>query len=104
MRVAGQVLDDVSRSGERASCIHDPVSAAELAHQSLELDWVEERLESAFQAELMLVEGVAEERQELPSEHAAEDLEGQEEAFAAGNPARLVGADSAGGTTQCKCG
>ncbi len=96
MSVAGQVLDHVPRAGKGATCVHDPVSTAEMAHQSMERGWVEERLECALQAELLFTEGCAEDGEELASKHAAEDLEGWEKAFAARNPARLVGTDATG--------
>ena len=50
MRVAGQVLDDVFRAMEGAPDMHDPVPAAQLADESVELGWVAKLFDGAPKA------------------------------------------------------
>jgi len=91
MGIPAEILQDTHGAIERRFAIHDPLLMIELSPECLEGAGLFEMTDSAGEDKITCCEALFEEIEELASEQRRHDPYGEEEAFAAGNPAAPVG-------------
>jgi hypothetical protein len=88
--IAGEVLEDLSRTSEGWFGVDNPVPLSKGPQESFPVVLLGEGLQLSVEGQLPFLESLLEIGEELPLEQRAEDSNGKEEIFAAGDPALSV--------------
>ena len=91
VRVASDVVEDLSRSGEWRFRVHNPVGLARRREVTGKGLAIGQGREGPGEAELPRVERVLKRLEQQPAKQAREHPDGQEEAGAAGDPTGAIG-------------
>ena len=97
MSVSAQVVDDILGAPERRFAVDDPVPTEEWAQERGERFWRGEQLQLAVKPQLTLGESVFQSSDELAPKNLSQNRKGKKEAATGGEPALVVGGESAGG-------
>ena len=97
VRVASDVVEDLSRSGEWRFRVHNPVGLARRREVTGKGLAIGQGREGPGEAELPRVERVLKRLEQQPAKQAREHPDGQEEAGAAGDPTGAIGGQAAPG-------
>jgi len=97
MSVGAQVVEDILGAPERRLAINDPVPAEEWTQEGSESFGRGERLQLTVKAQLTFGESVFQSRDELAAKNSSQNRKGKKEAATGGEPALVVGGESAGG-------
>jgi hypothetical protein len=97
MGVSAQVVEDVLGAPERRFAVDDPVPAEEWAQERGESFGRGERLQPTMEAQLTFGESAFQRRDELAAKNPSQNRKGKKEAATGGEPAAVVGGESAGG-------
>jgi hypothetical protein len=97
MGVSAQVVEDILGAPERRFAVDDPVPAEEWAQERGESFWRGERFQLAMEAQLAFGESAFQSRDELAPKNPRQNRKRKKEAATGGEPAAVVGRESAGG-------
>jgi len=97
MGVGAQVVEYILGAPEGRFAVDDPVPAEEWAQEGGESFRCGQRLQLAMEAQLALGEGAFQSGDELTAKDASQDRDGKKEAATGGEPAVVVGGESASG-------
>jgi hypothetical protein len=97
VRIAGEVLEDLSWPAEGRLGINDPVLGAQGPEQSLPGNGMLELSESSMETKLASFEGTMEVGEKLRSEQPAENTVGKKEAVSTAQPALPIEPESTAG-------
>ncbi len=90
MGISAEVLQDPVGAVEGWFAIDDPLIVVEVPQEGLEGLGVLERTEMGGKDQIPSLETIFEEAEELSSEQGRQDSDGEEESFAAGDPAAAI--------------
>ena len=97
MGVSAQVVEDILGAPERRFAVDDPVPTEEWAQERGESFWRGERLQLTVKAQLTFGESVFQSSDELAPKNPSQHRKGKKEAATGGEPAVVVGGESAAG-------
>lgn len=97
MGVGAEIAQHMLRTAEGLFGIDNPVVAEQYSQPCAEGGWLGKRQQAAMELEIAAIEGVAKSVNELTAEDTAEHANGQEEGAPCGDPAGMIGSETAGG-------
>src|SRR5271157_889461 len=97
MGVGTEVVEDILGAPERRFAVDDPVPTEEWTQERGESFWRGERFQLAMEAQLAFGESAFQSSDELAPKNPSQNRKGKKEAATGGEPAAVVGGESAGG-------
>jgi hypothetical protein len=95
--VTAEITENMFGAAEGRFAVDHPVVTEEGAEERSESLRFREKLEVPVEAELAVVEGLAESGDKLAAENTSQHLSGEEEAIAGMDPALVIGGETTGG-------
>ena len=104
MGISGEVLQDAVGAIEGRFAIDDPLILVEVPQEGFKGSGILEMTEVGGKGQISSLEAIFEEAEELAFEQCRQDSDGEEESFAAGDPAAAVGRQTAAGDDPVEVG
>jgi len=104
MGISGEVLQDAVGAIEGGFAIDGPLILVEAPQEGFKGSGILEMTEVGGKGQISSLEAIFEEAEELAFEQCRQDSDGEEESFAAGDPAAAVGRQTAAGDDPVEVG
>ena len=83
MRIAAEVIEDLSRASERRLCVNDPIGFPIFAQEAAKGLWIRQWLEIGEELQFSLLKGLLEVVEEFLTEQSGKDSDGKKESLTA---------------------